>query len=63
MRNFLGTQETTSLKPIQCVAAVRMVGMAAVPSLNYPARETRKEVVGLWFCCLLLFFPLRNFLK
>lgn len=28
---FLGHLETTSLKPIQCMAAVRMVGMAAVP--------------------------------
>lgn len=38
---FLGHSERTSLKPIQRMAAVRKVGMAAVTPLNYPARETR----------------------
>lgn len=31
---FLGHSGTTSLKPIQCMAAMCMFGMAAVPPLN-----------------------------
>lgn len=50
--------------PIQCVAALCVVGIAAAAPLNYTARERRMKICGVVILLFVGFlFSLRNFFE
>lgn len=50
--------------PIQCVAALAVVGIPAAAPLNYTAREARKKSCGVVILLFVGFlFSLRNFFE